>query len=310
MLNRKKHVVFHDCDGNSDDLVTSILLRLSPEVELVGTAISNGLCYVRESHAAMRSIERYLGVPEVDIGIWEGEMPNPFPDAWRSDSRRYNELPFLAQKRSTLGKPGKAVSLLKRCLRQATHPITVIGTGPLTVVAEVLRTNPKLAGKIRQLIIMGGAVRVPGNVKGVPGADGSAEWNVFCDPYAFKTVLAYDIPIRLISLDVTNKLAITQSLVQKLSEQAKTSRASNVAASVWNIQDGREIYLWDPTTAISVIRPDLFRFEYVDIDVVTDGASLGRLLEVAPGCGRTVELATGVDSEAVLSCFLGLLGSL
>ena len=156
---------------------------------------------------------------------------------------------------------------------------------------------------------MGGAVRVPGNVKSVSGADGTAEWNVFCDPYAFKTVLAFDIPIRLISLDVTNQLAITPSLGRKLSEQAKNSRASNVAASVWNIQEGREIYLWDPTTAISLLRPDLFRFEYVDIDVVTDGASLGRLVEVAPGCGRTVELATGVDAEAVLSYFLALLGS-
>lgn len=310
MFCRKKHVVFYDCDGNSDDLVTAMLLWAAPEVELVGTAISNGLCYVWESHAAMRSIQRYLGVPEGDIGIWDGEMPNPFPDAWRSDSLRYNDLPFLARKRSPLGKPGKAVSLLRRCLRQASHPITVIGTGPMTVVAEVLRTDPRLAGKIRQLVIMGGAVRVPGNVKSVPGVDGTAEWNVFCDPFAFKAVLAHNIPIRLISLDVTNKLVVNSSLVQKLSEQAKTSRASLVAASVWNIQEGREIYLWDPTTAISMLRPDLFRFEYVDVDVVTDGASLGRIVEVAPGSGCTVELATGVDSEAVLTYFLKLLGSL
>jgi purine nucleosidase len=309
MFTKPQQLVFHDCDGNSDDLITSMVLRLAANVEVVGTVITNGLCYVKEAHRALRAIEHYVGMAEVEVGVWEGEMPNPFPDLWRQDSRLFNDLPALAQAQGAVRKPIKATTLLRRCLTQARSPVTLVCTGPMTVLAEVLAAKPQLASKVRQVVIMGGAVRVPGNVKNVDGADGTAEWNVFSDPYSFKTVLAHDVPIRLISLDVTCQLPVDQTLLEKLASQGQTSRASEVAAQLWSLQAGREIFLWDPTTAMSIIRPDLFRFEYVDIDVITDGASLGRLVQLPAGQGRTIELAVSVDTEQVLASLLGLLGT-
>jgi purine nucleosidase len=303
-----KTLVLHDCDANSDDLITNLVLRGSPSLALIGTVITNGLCYVQDGYKTLRAIEHYVGSPEVEVGLWAPEMPNPFPDEWRSDSRRYTQLPFLAQSLGCVRKPQRATDLVRRLLTQANRPVTYVATGPLTVLAEVLRRKPQLAGKIRQVVIMGGALRVKGNVANgqgkVTSVDGSAEWNVYCDPYAFKTVLAYDVPIRLISLDVTNQLPVDKELLERLSGLGKTSRAAHVAAELWKIQADRQIYLWDPTTAMSLIRPDLFRFEYVDIDVQTEGASLGRLIERHPQKGRLVELAVSVDSKRVLESLL------
>jgi len=309
MFTRPKQLVFHDCDGNSDDLITTMVLRAAANVEVVGTVITNGLCYVKEAYRALRAIEHYTGMSEVEVGVWEGEMPNPFPDLWRQDSRLFNDLPSLSKAHGSLRKPLKATTLMRRCLTQARRPITLVCTGPLTVLAEVLRSKPQLATKIRQVVIMGGAVSVAGNVKNVDGADGTAEWNVYCDPYSFKTVLAYDVPIRLISLDVTNQLPVDKDVIEKLASNGAHSRTSEVAAELWRLQEGREIFLWDPTTAMSIIRPDLFRFEYVDIDVVTDGPSLGRLVRLPAGQGRLVEMAVAVDKEQVLSCLIDLLGT-
>ncbi|HEY9776388.1 MAG TPA: nucleoside hydrolase [Planktothrix sp.] len=312
MLKQQQQLVLHDCDANSDDLITNMVLRRATNLRLAGTVITSGLCYVDEGYKNLRSIEHYLGSPEVEIGLWAEEMPNPFPADWREDSRRYGKLPFLQSALGHVGKPAKAVEMMTRTLRRASQPVTLVCTGPMTVLAKVLERNPRLASKIRMVVIMGGAVRVPGNVKvgqgEVSGVDGTAEWNVFCDPYAFKSVLAQDVLIRLISLDVTNQLPIDAKLLNKLKAQGKKSRASHVAYELWRLQADRQIYLWDPTTAMSLVRPDLFRFEYVDIDVETSGASLGRLIQLPPGKGKLVELAVGVDKEQVLANLLALLG--
>jgi len=309
MSKPRKKPVLHDCDANSDDLITSMVMRNAPNLELVASVITNGLCYVADGYRAMRRLEHFTGCPEVEIGVCDQEMPNPFPPEWRSDSRRYNRLPCLARALGKVRRPRRATAVVERRLKSATAPITFVCTGPTTVLAAVLKRKPELAAKIRQLVVMGGAVRVAGNVQAVHAGDGTAEWNVFCDPHSFKTVLAHDIPVRLIALDVTNQLPIDRALLDQLKAMAATSRCAEVAAQMWELQAGRQIYLWDPTTALSLIRPDLFRFEYVGIDVVTEGRSAGRLVELPPGQGRLVELATAVDKEQVLACFLQLLGN-
>src|SRR5580658_10826308 len=128
MFKQAKQLVLHDCDANSDDLITNMVLRRAANLELAGTVITSGLCYVEEGYKTLRSIEHYLGLPEVEIGLWAEEMPNPFPAEWREDSRRYNQLPFLKQALGCVRKPAKAVEMMTCILTQASQPVTLVCT--------------------------------------------------------------------------------------------------------------------------------------------------------------------------------------
>ena len=73
---------------------------------------------------------------------------------------------------------------------------TVIALGPLTNIARALAIEPRLAGWIREIVVMGGAVEAPGNV--TP----HAEFNIYNDPQAAAIVLSSGVPVTLVGLDV------------------------------------------------------------------------------------------------------------
>lgn len=79
---------------------------------------------------------------------------NPFPCLYRRDSLIVNCLPILNQT-ETINTP----------LREATEPVTLMVTGPLTTVAVALDAALEIEAKIKQIVWMGGALNVPGNVE-------------------------------------------------------------------------------------------------------------------------------------------------
>ncbi|CAN0239576.1 unnamed protein product [Ectocarpus sp. 13 AM-2016] len=89
-----------------------------------------------------------------------------------------------------MNKPTTGQLLLAQTLLASESPVTVVATGPLTNLAWVLDNFPEASRKIDKVLIMGGAIDVPGNVfaDDVEGFDGSAEWNIFWDPPAAKRV--------------------------------------------------------------------------------------------------------------------------
>ena len=132
-----------------------------------------------------------------DIPVFLGrETPlsgsQEFPAEWRKAS---DELPgiTLPEPARDVDPRGAADFLLKR-LADAAHPVQVLALGPLTNLAEVFSHTPRAARTGRQLVIMGGAVRVSGDL-GDGGffktENDSAEWNMFIDPAAAKIVFQF-----------------------------------------------------------------------------------------------------------------------
>ena len=81
--------------------------------------------------------------------------------------------------------------------------ITLCALGPLTNIAMALVKAPEVAGKIGELVVMGGACFELGNV--TP----AAEFNMHVDPHAAAIVFDSGIPITMIPLDVTHQLVST-----------------------------------------------------------------------------------------------------
>ena len=94
------------------------------------------------------------------------------------------------------------VDFLIETLRSADPgAITLCALGPLTNIAMALVKAPEVAGKVRELVVMGGACFELGNV--TP----AAEFNIHVDPHAAAIVFDSGIPITMIPLDVTHQAA-------------------------------------------------------------------------------------------------------
>lgn len=79
------------------------------------------------------------------------------------------------------------------------EPIVWVNTGSLTNLCLILMTFFDIKSKIKQIVLMGGAIE-KGNI--TP----AAEFNIHCDPSAFERVLKIkgDIPLVMIPLEVTH----------------------------------------------------------------------------------------------------------
>ena len=59
----------------------------------------------------------------------------------------------------------RAADYLVERLRNAPTPVQILALGPLTNIAEALERDRSIAAHIQEIVIMGGAVRVPGNLQ-------------------------------------------------------------------------------------------------------------------------------------------------
>ena len=103
---------------------------------------------------------------------------------------------------------GDGVEFLLSTLQARPGEVTLVATGPLTNLAQAEARVPGVLRKARQVVIMGGAVRVPGNI--TP----AAEFNFYADPHAARQVLASAAELVLVGLDATEQVWLEQAALQ------------------------------------------------------------------------------------------------
>lgn len=292
--------VIHDNDGHVDDLLSSLLLWLAPQIDLQVVTLTDGDCYVQQAYEALIKMATFLDLEGAEIGYSEDPCVNEFPENWRRESYIINELPIFGEnalkKPYQTGRPRKSQAMISDCLAHSKSPMTIVTTGPLTNVAPVFLERPELREKVDEIIMMGGAFGVPGNVE-QPDHDGSAEWNFYADPVAAKNAIDTGIPLRIIPLDVTNKVPITKEFLARLDEQADAYRASLMAAKIYSLVKGLNYYFWDTLTVAAAMRPEIFTFKDMRIDISTQGKSQGKSSQAFFG-GKKAKVAVDMDKSA------------
>src|SRR2546427_203826 len=97
-------------------------------------------------------------------------------------------------------------------LRSPELELVAVTTAAGNVGLEATTRNALLLLELRRLgeiVVMGGAFRCPGNVTPV------AEFNIFVDPDAAQTVLDLGVPLRLVPLDVTERVMVRPADLNK-----------------------------------------------------------------------------------------------
>jgi inosine-uridine nucleoside N-ribohydrolase len=298
-----------DTDAGSDDFMAVALLLSHPSVSIDAITVVNGLAHV---DAGARNMGRLLDLAgRKNVPVFAGRNSPlrdtaEFPAEWRKIS---DDLPGVALPSASRPPEAKhAADYLVERLRNARAPVQILALGPLTNIAEALERDHSVAAHIREIVIMGGAVRVPGNLQdgGVFHTNNStAEWNIFVDPLAAGIVFRSGVPIRLIALDATNKVHIGPEFLSELQAKAR-SPLGRVVAGVLEADrqmiDAGIFYAWDPLAAAALLRPSVVKTAAMHIEIRQDTPEEGR---TAVSAGEpNAQVAVDADATAFRTLFL------
>ena len=269
-------------------------------------------CFLEDATISSLKILKLTGKDKVPVAQGIIRPVNPFPKEWRAQPMVVNAFPqmLLTNEDTTMISPLPAHDFIAEQLRQNEDPITVLITGPSSNLVKSLQEHPELHSKVKEVIWMGGAVDVPGNVSTFKHG-GTAEWNAYWDPYASKELLEMGLDIKLISLDVTNSVPVNLGFLEKLAEQSKYP-LSNLASQFWattiNTIPSYEYtyFMWDVLATSYLGIPGEFTTEKVELAVHTEAPNEGQTFR-QPGNGQWVELVKTVKVEPFYAYVLDLL---
>lgn len=312
-----------DTDPGIDDALALLLALASPDARIEAITVVAGNVPVDLALANARRIlavanpspmppvargaETPLKRPLVTAGHVHGEDGLGNLDrVVEPDGRpRYPEPPTVLETRS-------APEVILETVDRWGPELTLVALGPLTNLAAAAALDARRLARVGRVVVMGGAVAVPGNV--TP----AAEFNFYVDPEAAAQVLALGLPLELVPLDVTRQVVLAQGA---LSERLGRCPDDRVARFVLDFtrhgfafgadHEGGGIVLHDPLAVAVALAPGLVTLEPMPVDVecdgrLTRGMSLADRRAIPPHRQRppTCQVATGVDREAVLRLFL------
>jgi len=186
---------------------------------------------------------------------------------------------------------GTAAGLIVDAAGDAGEPLTLIALGPLTNVALALERDAAALKRLARVVVMGGAVDVPGNVTA------TAEFNIHVDPEAAARVVAAGLPLDLVPLDATRQAVLARADLERTLRRRPGAVAERIAAFTrhgFRSAEGRAtagMLLHDPLAVAVALDPTLVGWEAMRLSVGRDGET--RRSDGPPNCrvARTVDVA-------------------
>jgi inosine-uridine nucleoside N-ribohydrolase len=210
-----------DTDPGIDDAAAILMALGSPEIQVEAlTTVFGNAPVTSSTRNALRILE---AAHRTDVPVYEGvgkpyngNAPMFAAHVHGSDGFGDGTWPLP----TTSCQPQNAVIELIERVLQAPGEIALVALGRLTNIALALSVEPRLAKALQTIVVMGGAIRVPGNASPVASA------NLWGDPEAADVVYRSGARIVQIGLDVCNQVEI--SLEQQLSVWQAQSPATRL----------------------------------------------------------------------------------
>ncbi|HEX5200276.1 MAG TPA: nucleoside hydrolase [Actinoplanes sp.] len=261
--------LYLDCDTGVDDAVALAYLLASP-VDLVGIGTCNG------NTSAVQAARNTLGLlqladkSDIPVAIGEGAFGRGAATVHGD-----NGVGGLVLPSGGAADPRSAVELLKDLARAHSGELHILITGPCTNVAQALSEMPEISGMVASVTVMGGAVRIPGNV--TP----RSEANIHDDPAAAAAVLGAGWPVTLVPLDVTmqHRLSVADQAALRAGDTLLHEAVADMLSTYFDFYE-----------------PELGVREVPVHDAVAAGVAVG---ELTPS--DAPQLALRVDLEGALS---------
>lgn len=276
-----------DTDPGQDDAVAILLALASPEIEVLGiTAVAGNvpLDLTVKNALKIRELAGRLDVP-VFAGA-DAPMARPLTTAEHVHGATGLDGADLPEPGAGAEDTHAVDFIVDTLMAEAAGSVTLVPIGPLTNIGLALERAPEIAGRIKRIVLMGGAYFEVGNL--TP----AAEFNIYVDPEAADLVFRSGVPLVVASLDVTHKVLTTPA--RNAAFRAIGTRVGETVAAWTGFFErfDMEKYgsegapLHDPCTIAWILSPDLFSGRHINVEIETV-SDLTRGMTVADWWGVT-----------------------
>lgn len=298
-----------DVDTGIDDAMAISYAVHSPALSVCGVTTTFGNISVEEATRNTLQVLELIGAS--DIPVYRGASKPLVRDLTAKARLFHGEnglgnviLPPPVAEEESLS----AVQFLISTIKENPHEITLVTVGSMTNLALAIMAAPEIASLVERVVVMGGAVTVPGNRTPV------AEANICADPEAAAYVFQSGIPLTLVGLDVTMQTLLTREHLQQW--RARDTKVSHFFADMCEVYmdayatvgNVRGCGLHDPLAVGVVIDPTFVRTVPMHVEVDTSGgASDARTIgdrRAYPAKAPNVDVCLEVDHERFVSHFL------
>ncbi|SEN01727.1 purine nucleosidase [Mesobacillus persicus] len=299
-----KPIIF-DVDTGIDDALAMSYALNSPELELLGFTTCFGNVPVEEATrntlAVLEKVGKKIPVYAGANQTLSGRQTKGWSKHVHGEDGLGNTLKEdpLAQAESQFG-PEFIIEQVKK----RPYEITIIAVGPLTNLALAIKRAPEIIPLVKEAVIMGGAVKVPGN------ASAFAEANILADPDAAEVVFSSGLQVTLVGLDVTMQTLLPKSKLDEWRATGKEKAHFLADMTEFYINFYESTYpgiggcaLHDPLAVGVAIDSSFVSTEIFNVKVTTDGKEVGRTIGHLEGEPK-IRVCTQIESDRFLDHFL------
>ncbi|ODT69999.1 MAG: nucleoside hydrolase [Pelagibacterium sp. SCN 63-23] len=263
-----------DTDPGQDDAVAILLALASPEdLDVLGVVAVAGNVGLHHNASNACKVVELSG--RTDVKVYAGcarPIRRPLVTAEHVHGDTGLNGPDLPEPRMKLEAQHGVDFLIETLMREEPGTVTLCTLGPLTNIAMALIKEPAIAGRIQEIVMMGGAYFEVGNI--TP----AAEFNIYVDPEAADVVMQCGAPITILPLDVTHMVQSTKPRLDAI--KAIGSRTGDAVHAMLTFSETFDLkkYGWDgaplhdPTVIAWLLRPELFEGRLCNVEIETASA--------------------------------------
>ncbi|MCU1586400.1 MAG: nucleoside hydrolase [Microbacteriaceae bacterium] len=196
-----------DCDPGHDDAIALILAHGNPEIELLAVTTVHGNQTIEKVTRNALAVARIAGITGVPFAAGASRplvRTAEVADSIHGESGL--DGPVLPSPLTEVD-PRHAVDLIiDTIMENPPATVTLVPTGALTNIALAVRKEPRIAERVKEVVLMGG---------GYHGGNWSAaaEFNIVIDPEAAHIVFNEKWKLTMVGLDLTHQALATPDVV-------------------------------------------------------------------------------------------------
>ncbi len=196
-----------DLDTGIDDTMALCYAMASPEVELIGVTGTYGNVLLEQGVRNALAVLNLMGHPEVPVfyGLDHSQTTDSFEvlevSSFIHGKNGIGDIEIPDSPRQAEEK--SAVDFIIESVHKWGKDLIYVPTGPMTNIAAAIRKDLTIVEEIGKIVLMGGALTVPGNV------NAWEEANISQDPEAADELFCSGAPVTMIGLDVTLQTLLT-----------------------------------------------------------------------------------------------------
>ena len=192
-----------DCDPGHDDAIALLLAHGNPEIELVGVTTVMGNQTIDKVTRNALAVARVAGITGVPFAKGAHRpLVHTIEVAESIHGESGLDGPVLPDADIELDHRHAVDFIIDMVMASEPGEITLVPTGALTNIAMAVRKEPRIASRVKQVVLMGGGFHV-GNWSA------TSEFNIVIDPEAAHIVFNESWPLTMVGLDLTHEALAT-----------------------------------------------------------------------------------------------------